>query len=220
MKQKTKLSLALAIMILISPAVLSPIFFHKKAQSTEPNTANAYDNAPTQPSSFSKNEKAESAKQNTDAQIIKPNLISQHYPEHYNPPVHPEKKLQVAKKETKNNNDISAAEKLINPQILDVKDDVKKSGDSRYVENLESAERSGWGATIICNHSNIDAGITYRLAEIPLFKESDLDLVVGLKGAGVGLSKNFYKNWDLGLLGTINYDDGDKQLGVYVKYSF
>lgn len=79
---------------------------------------------------------------------------------------------------------------------------------------------SPWGVYIMATSSGVDGGVSYRLIQLPLFKGIDLDLMAGIKQAGLGLSKYVYRNVGLGLAGTVSYGTGEKNLGVYGKYSF
>jgi hypothetical protein len=227
MKKRTRLSLSLVIVFFISSVIFSPIFFHK-TKSIEPNTVVAYDNKPTPapkqklnpsvPSDpFSKNK---SIKQITNASTVKPEPIFGSNVQQPNPHIYPAIKPQIKKEKLGNEGAFLAKDNPVDKQLISSKQDVNESGKSSPSEKLKSMKHSKWGAVIMVNPSNVDAGLTYRLAELSFLKESDLDIVMGLKEAGLGLSKNVYKKLGLGFIGTIGYEDGDKRLGVYVKYTF
>jgi hypothetical protein len=79
---------------------------------------------------------------------------------------------------------------------------------------------SPWGVYVIAASSGVDGGVSCGLFQIPLFKGIDLDLMAGIKQAGLGLSKYVYRNVGLGVAGTITYGTGAKNIGIYGKYSF
>jgi hypothetical protein len=84
---------------------------------------------------------------------------------------------------------------------------------------VEPERTSRWGVVLLADNSGIDGGISYRVAQIPVFNGIDLDVIAGIKEAGLGLSKYVYRNVGLGVTGTVMYSGGEKKLGVYGKYS-
>jgi hypothetical protein len=228
MKRKTKVSLVCATVVLISPVIFSPIFMHKKNQPIEPSTVVAEDISPT---SIPKNKVnpstvADPYSQNESRKLVADNRTFKPKPQpkikntvNDNFYLYPEKIAKV-KKETPNNpNIIKVNEKTddqkTNPAIGVVNDSDKKPFDSSI-----PSESSKWGVAVIANEENADIAITYRVIQLPLFHESDIDILLGAKEAGLGISKSLNLKWGIGLTGTVSYDDSEKRLGVYAKYRF
>ncbi|HBF35802.1 MAG TPA: hypothetical protein DDW50_00595 [Firmicutes bacterium] len=227
MKRTTKVSFLVALVILISPLILSPILFHKKNQAIEPNTVVAENNNPTSlpkkevslsPSSssdsFSQNESENPIR---DDQTLKPKpqpVTKNTAPN--NQRLNPDRKARNKKEKLASKVNDKPVISKNDPKVSVVNDSANQSSTS----NNESTENAKWGVAVIANPSTGDVAVTYRLIKLSLFNGSNFDVLAGTKEAGVGLSKCFKRKWGVGLNGTVSYENGDKNLGVYMKYNF
>ena len=221
MKKRTTIAVIIVSVFLIGLLAYAPSFFHTP-KSTENNTIMASNNLPV------KNLTATpivtntpQTNSNSESKVTQPTPSPKPKEVSNTNPVSPKKSISIKI----NPKPISKPKMPVKKQSVVREKDNLAQGQKEQSQNTPKSssntkEQSRWGITIMGTNTGIDGGVSYRILKLSLLNETDLDAIVGIKHAGIGLSKNVYQNLAIGLTGTVTYENGNTNLGIYGKYSF